>query len=274
MTQTFLCRAKVNLTLHVGAAISAGAKAGYHPVESLVVFADIGDSLTFEPSDHVSLLIDGPFSEGLTVRPDNLVLRALTACDAPPLSVRLTKFLPVSAGLGGGSANAAAVLRGFDPDNKVDAETIGSDVPVCRLSRTAMMEGTGDKVTPVEGLGQVAAVLANPGVPVSTAAIFNRYDAKERAIKPSQTQRTGNLLQRALSGTNDLQAVAVAEVPIISEVIRTISDQTGCQLSRMSGSGASVFGIFDTDNHARAAAQALSARGWWSVATRLGEVSA
>ncbi|GLQ20166.1 4-(cytidine 5'-diphospho)-2-C-methyl-D-erythritol kinase [Algimonas porphyrae] len=266
-----LCPAKVNLTLHVGAAIASGDRAGYHPVDSLVVFADMGDAIRFEPSEASMLEIDGPFSCGLSADTDNLILRTLTACDAPPQRVRLTKCLPVSAGLGGGSANAAAVLRMFDPNNQVDGARIGADIPVCRLSRTAMMRGIGERVTAVPGLGQVPAVLVNPGIAVSTARVFSRFDAAPRAAEPVSTAQTGSLLDRALSGRNDLQPVAIADVPIIEIVIAAIADQPGCQLARMSGSGASVFGLFDTDAAAQAAAKVLSARGWWSVATRLGD---
>jgi len=267
-----LCRAKVNLTLHVGAPIaSGGGWEGYHPVESLVVFADVGDRVSVSPADQTSLIIDGPFGEGLTAGPDNLILKAMTACEAPPQTLRLTKNLPVSSGLGGGSANAAAILRLFDSQGAVDAVSLGADVPVCRLSQTAMMTGIGERVTPLPDLGSVAAVLVNPRIPVSTARIFARFDDGNPQGEPALTSRTGSLLDRARSGTNALESAAVKEAPAIQFVLDALREQADCQLARMSGSGASCFGIFASDASARAAAACLSQKGWWAVATRLGD---
>jgi len=265
-----LCRAKINLTLHVGAPMTTGAWAGYHPVESLVVFADYGDNIQFEPSDHPSLTIDGPFGRELTPGSDNLIVKALELCDAPPQTVHLTKNLPLSSGLGGGSANAAAVLRSFDPDGLVDASAIGADVPVCRLSQTAMMEGVGEVITALPGLGRVPAVLVNPGVALSTARIFARYDALSPPVSLAKTATNGSLLDRARSGANDLQTASILEAPIIGDVLEAISQQPSCQLARMSGSGATCFGLFETMEAAEASAKTLSATGWWSVATWLG----
>ncbi|GLQ23040.1 4-diphosphocytidyl-2-C-methyl-D-erythritol kinase [Algimonas ampicilliniresistens] len=268
-----LCRAKINLTLHVGAPMAVGAWAGYHPIESLVVFADYGDQIQFEPSDHPSLTIDGPFGHDLTPGSDNLIVRALDLCDARSQAVRLTKNLPLSSGLGGGSANAAAVLRTFDPAGLVDASAIGADVPVCRLSQTAMMEGVGDVVTALSGLGRLPAVLVNPGVAMSTARIFAHYDALSPPAVPAKTALNGSLLDRARSGMNDLQAASILEAPIIGDVLDAISQQPGCQLARMSGSGATCFGLFETMQAAEVSAKTLSANGWWSVATWLGEAA-
>ena len=266
-----LCRAKVNLTLHVGAPFSSGKWSGYHPVESLVVFADIGDELRFATGDRGhDLSIDGPFSEGLNAGADNLVSKALERCDAPPTHAILTKNVPVSAGLGGGSANAAAVLRAFGNDGN-GAAALGADVPVCYLSETVMMEGIGERVTPLSGLGRLPAVLVNPGRPVSTGAIFNAFDATHPRKDPARTARTGSLLTRALSGSNDLQPVAIGLEPSIQEVLDALDAQQGCQLARMSGSGATCFGLFQTEAEAREAAHTLSRSGWWSVFTWLGE---
>lgn len=267
-----LCRAKVNLTLHVGAPLRAGRWTGYHPVDSLVVFADIGDRLSLEPghgSHHLS--IEGPFSEGLTARADNLVIQALERCGAPATHATLDKRIPVSAGLGGGSANAAAVLRRFDPDGQVDAAALGADVPVCRLSRTARMSGIGEIVEPLPGLGRIPALLVNPRVPVSTAEMFRRYDAVAPPETPRATRSVGSLLERAKAGTNDLQETAIALAPVIADVIDAVAMQPGCTLSRMSGSGASCFGLFDTMDRAREAAVALSDTGWWVVHAWLGD---
>lgn len=267
------CRAKVNLTLHVGAPILSGRWKGYHPVESLVVFADIGDDIDFELSRENLLTIGGPFGADLTAGPDNLITQALKLCGAPPQSVCLTKQLPVSSGLGGGSANAAAVLRMFDPDGRVDDASLGADIPVCRLSQTAMMEGIGDRVSPLPKLGTVSAVLVNPGVPVSTGAIFRSYDSTNPPVIPRQTPRDGSLLERARTGINDLEAPAIAQAPVIATVLTMLRTLSGCDLARMSGSGATCFGLFTSDASAARAAEALSQRGWWAVATRLGEPS-
>ena len=266
-----LCRAKVNLTLHVGATLQDGRWAGYHPVESLVAFADFGDRLGFAPADATSLHIDGPFGGGLRASGDNLVLRALHACAAPPQAVTLDKQLPVSAGLGGGSANAAGVLRRFDPDRRVDGALLGADVPVCRLSRTAMMEGVGERVQAAPGLGQLPAVLVNPGVAVSTAEVFATYDLVPRDAEPSRTDRSGDLLSRAYSGTNDLQGAAIGCAPVIAEVLDALNETPNCDLARMSGSGATCFGLYRSDAAAAAAAKSLAGRGWWARACRIGD---
>lgn len=267
------CRAKINLTLHVGAPIPSGRWTGYHPVESLVVFADVGDDIAVAPSRENLLTIGGPFGAGLTAGPDNLIAQALKLCGAPPQSLYLTKRLPVSSGLGGGSANAAAILRIFDPDGRVDDASLGADIPVCRLSRTSMMEGIGERVSPLPNLGTVSAVLVNPGVPVSTGEIFRSYDSANPAVSPKQTARQGSLLERARAGTNDLEVPAIAQAPVIAMVLAMLREQSGCNLARMSGSGATCFGLFDCDASAARAAEALSQRGWWAVATRLGEAS-
>lgn len=264
-----LARAKVNLTLHVGAVRDDG----YHPVESLVVFADIGDDLMFEPADETRLTIAG--ADDLPTDGNNLIIRAMQMAEASPHHIHLIKNLPVSAGLGGGSANAAAVLRQFNSD-KSDTElafNLGADVPVCRASQTAMMRGIGEDVTLLSGLGQLSAILVNPSVAVSTGAIFKAMDAQPRETYPKVTSLTGDLLSRGLSGTNDMQEAAIMQAPIISDVLRALAQQTGCELARMSGSGATCFGIFRSDAQAQAAAKiiALSQPGWWVRACRLGD---
>jgi 4-diphosphocytidyl-2-C-methyl-D-erythritol kinase len=267
-----LCRAKVNLTLHVGATIPTGQWQGYHPVESLVVFADFGDRLSFETAkDAHGLSITGPFGQSLSVESDNLILKALHACDAPATQVFLHKQVPVSAGLGGGSTNAAAILRAFDPKGRVDASSLGADVPVSRLSQTAIMEGIGERLTPLPGLGRIPALLVNPRVPVSTAAIFKAFDAEGPSVRPDRTRRTGTLLQRAQSGRNDLQSAAERLEPAISHIISAIADEPGCALARMSGSGATCFGLFETIDAAAASAKRLEQKGWWVMPCWLGD---
>jgi len=264
-----LARAKVNLTLHVGAVRDDG----YHPVESLVVFANIGDDLNFKPADETALTIVG--ADELPTDGNNLIIRAMQMVEASPHHIHLVKNLPVSAGLGGGSANAAAVLRQFSSD-KSDTElafNLGADVPVCRASQTAMMRGIGGDVTPLSGLGQLSAILVNPGVAVSTGAIFKAMDAQPRETDPKESASKGDLLSRALSGTNDMQEAAIMQAPVISDVLRALAQQTGCALARMSGSGASCFGIFRSDAQAQQAAQAISQAqpSWWVRVCRLGD---
>ncbi|MEM7729170.1 MAG: 4-(cytidine 5'-diphospho)-2-C-methyl-D-erythritol kinase [Pseudomonadota bacterium] len=268
-----LCRAKINLTLHVGAPLPSGRWQGYHPVESLVVFADIGDHIAFGPSadDRHSLALNGPFAGKLQAGPDNLVVQALEACDALPTHAVLTKSLPVSAGLGGGSANAAAVLRAFDPQGEADAAALGADVPVCRLSRTAMMEGIGERITAMPALGRIPAVLVNPGVAVPTGEVFALYDAGTVPSVPGTTVRSGTLLDRAVSGRNDLEETAIAIQPVIAELLARLGAQEGCALARMSGSGATCFGLFDTMEAAQRAARDLERDGWWVAPVWLGD---
>ena len=266
-----IARAKVNLTLHVGALRGDG----YHAVDSLVVFANIGDDLVFEPASETKLSIRG--ADDLPTDGRNLVLQTMTMIDAAPHHIELIKNLPVSAGLGGGSANAAAVLRQFASElsNDVLAFNLGADIPVCRDSHTAMMRGIGEDVTPLPGIGQLSAVLVNPGVAVSTGAVFKAMDSATRSKAPRPNARSGGLLARALAGTNDMQGFAIRQAPIINDVLRALSQQTGCELARMSGSGATCFGIFRSDAQAAAAAKAISAdqKNWWVRACRLGDLS-
>lgn len=264
-----IARAKVNLTLHVGAV----RVDRYHPLNSLVVFADIGDRLWFEPSDQMQLTIRG--ADDLPTDGSNLILRAMGMAKAAPHHIILDKDLPVSAGLGGGSANAGATLRVFDADISDHdlAYKLGADVPVCRLSQTAMMSGIGEHIEPLSDLGQLSAVLVNPGVAVSTGAIFRAMDSMPRASEPRQTSSSGDLLSRALAGENDMQDAAIAQAPTIADVLRALAQQPGCELARMSGSGATCFGIFRSDAQAQAAAQALETAcpSWWVRACRLGD---
>ena len=276
--QTELARAKVNLTLHVGAIIQDGEWRGYHPVESLVVFADFGDALTFTPARQNRVSYTGPFSKGLaTLNPDkNSMLTALQMCNVErAMDIELEKNIPIAAGLGGGTADAAAVLRVFDTQRAVNPAQIGADGPVCVLSQTAMMEGIGERLTPLPGLGQISAVLINPGVEVSTGAIFKAMDSNPRAKNPAETSRHGDLLSRALSGSNDMQDTAIAEAPVIADVLRALAQQPSCELARMSGSGASCFGIFRSGAQAKAAADSISAANpdWWVKPCKLGDPS-
>jgi 4-diphosphocytidyl-2-C-methyl-D-erythritol kinase len=269
-------RAKINLTLHVGRVIHDPSDAffGYHPLDSLVVFADVGDDIAMRPADKTHLTIAGPFGEGLTAEADNLILRALAAAKARPYSVTLQKNLPVSAGIGGGSANAAAVLRLCGVNDLGVAVSLGADVPVCLHSKTAHMTGIGEDVKVMPDMGQLHALLINPRVAVSTGAIFKAFDAAPDIREtPRPMKASGDLLSRALDGRNDLEPIAMAQAPVIGDVLRLLASQNGCQLARMSGSGATCFGLFESDNTLRRAEAAIRAQApdWWIQPTLLGD---
>jgi len=172
-------------------------------------------------AEKTTLSIGGPFGMGLTAEGDNLILRALTAAKAEPQYVTLEKHLPVSAGIGGGSANAAAVLRMCGVDDLHIAVSLGADVPVCLRSETAHMTGIGEDVTLMPGLGQLHALLVNPRVAVSTGAIFKAFDAAPDIRETPRPMKTsGDLLSRALDGRNDLEPIAMAQAPVIGDVLR------------------------------------------------------
>ncbi len=274
-----LARAKINLTLHVGPRDADG----YHPLHSLVVFADIGDVLEAEPSEEFALASSGSFATDLPAPEDNLILQSveiMTANNEVPihLSYSLKKNLPVASGIGGGSADAACALRLLAEANVVSWDEhaeqflpFGADVPVCYLSRTAVIEGIGERIQPWPGLGQIAAVLVNPGLAVSTAEVFEKFDYVGSSSDFSLPY--GSLIEMARGGRNDLQAIAMHMVPEISDVLGALLNERGCQLARMSGSGATCFGLFPDMKSARAAQKSLADKhkDWWCVASLLGD---
>ena len=276
-----LARAKINLTLHVGRVIrDADRFHGYHPLDSLVVFADVGDELGFEAAAEPELVLGGPFGKDLPADGTNLVTRALHAANrvqpgSGNLRVTLSKHLPLSSGVGGGSADAAAVLRHALEGQSGLADialSLGADVPACVTNRTLRMTGVGEDITPLPGLGTLPAVLANPGVSVSTAEVFRHFDAGEPRETPRPQVHGGTLLERALAGRNDLAPIAKALAPSIAELEERMTAQPGCTLARMSGSGATVFGLFGTDAEAEDAARTLRDAGVpWAVACTLGD---
>jgi 4-diphosphocytidyl-2-C-methyl-D-erythritol kinase len=269
--------AKVNLFLHV----TGKREDGYHLLDSLVVFAGVADRIQFTPSDTLALAVTGPFAASLAAEPDNLVLRAARMLAAesglrPVGTLTLDKRVPVASGVGGGSADAAATLRllcrvwRLNPlDQAVAriASRLGSDVPVCLHSQPMRMRGIGDKLTPAPLLPSCGLVLVNPGVPLATALVF-RARAPENytpgAVLPDVWD-TASRMATTLSGlTNDLEAPAIGLVPTIREVLRAIAERPGCLLARMSGSGATCFGLFANPADATAAAGELARPGWWS----------
>jgi len=281
-------RAKINLTLHVGRLIldPHDKFMGYHPVDSLVVFADIGDDVGVEASPVTRLTLQGPYSRDLTVSEDNLILRAvrcvqhMTQDNDAHFAFDLVKNLPVASGMGGGSADAAAALRLLEPyANLTQAQWheiaihLGADVPVCRLSKTAHMTGIGEEVKALGGLGQVDAVLVNPNVAVSSAQIFKQLDAGTPKDTPRPQKMTGSLLERAQDGRNDLQPIAIDLCPVIEDVLSAIDRQDRCQLSRMTGSGATCFGVFPSADAAQVAAEVIAQAhpDWWVKACKFGD---
>jgi 4-diphosphocytidyl-2-C-methyl-D-erythritol kinase len=284
-----IARAKVNLTLHVGRAIEApNLYQGYHPLDSLVAFADISDVLTARRAGKTNLTITGPFAGKISAGKDNLIVKAYQAClkfaKIPPLDITLEKNLPVAAGLGGGSANAAAVLRLLKVYADLSDErwheialSLGADVPVCQLSQTAHMHGIGEAVSPLPRLGSLPAILLNPNVAVPTGPVFKVFDLQTGTLAPCDNPHpqlaSGDLLSRTLAGRNDLQLAAIKTQPVISHALRIMAAQEGCQIARMSGSGASCFAIFTRPALAESAARAISHMhpDWWVKACTLGE---
>lgn len=259
--------AKLNLALHV-----TGRRAdGYHLLDSLVCFAAVGDSVALTPGP-LALSIEGPFAAGLGAGPDNLCLRAARLVGARA-AIRLTKRLPIASGIGGGSADAAAVLRALARMGHPlppGPERLGADVPVCLASVPARMSGIGEVVTPTAPLPPLHLVLVNPGIAVATPTIFAGLARRENPpMPPLPPLRDAAALIGWLTGTrNDLQAPAVAAAPVIAQVLEALEAQ-GAGLARMSGSGATCFGIFADAPAAARAARALGQGGWWAVASEL-----
>ncbi|MBM6595920.1 4-(cytidine 5'-diphospho)-2-C-methyl-D-erythritol kinase [Microvirga pudoricolor] len=279
--------AKVNLTLHV-----LGRRPdGYHELESLVAFAGTGDTLRLEPGSSLALTVDGPTAAAAGAGPDNLVLRAarLLAARVDGLRVgafHLTKRLPVAAGIGGGSSDAAAALRLLaelnglpvtDPSVLEAARLTGADVPVCLDPRARMMRGAGERVGPTLNLPPLHAILVNPRVSVETPAVF-----KALGLAPGQNltgaahpvvdgEGLGDFLAELASARNDLEPAARALHPLIGTTLALMRGTSGCRVARMSGSGATVFGLYEGAADAQRAAEALrDARPeWWVEATEL-----
>jgi 4-diphosphocytidyl-2-C-methyl-D-erythritol kinase len=245
--------AKLNLALHV----RAREADGYHRIETLFAFCEDGDVLTVREADALSLEVTGRFAGALDGESDNLVLQAARAVGAK-VALTLDKRLPVAAGLGGGSADAAAVLRLFGGDEAM-ARSLGADVPACLLSRTARGDGRGDEIVPVSiaGLAGTPVLLVNPDVALSTPAVFAAWDGIDRG--PLGDWETGR---------NDLEAAAIALVPEVADVLNALS---GARIARMSGSGATCFGLYESDGARDAAAARIAGANpaWWVSQTRL-----
>lgn len=275
MTLAELAPAKVNLALHV-----TGRRAdGYHLLDSLVAFPATGDRLEAEPAAGLSLTIDGPFARDLGTGRDNLVLRAALllrdGAAAPGAALRLTKSLPVASGIGGGSADAAATLRLLArlwsrplPPRAVQA-ALGADVPACVAGTAARMRGIGDELAPLV-LPPFWLVLVNPGVPVATPAVFAALARRDNAPLPDPPAfpDAEALATWLAARRNDLESPAATLAPDIRDALAALAAQPACRLARMSGSGATCFGLFAAAAPALAAAEAIRAArpAWWTAA--------
>lgn len=268
-----VARAKINLCLHV----TGQRTDGYHLLDSIVGFAEYGDVLTFEPADSVSLSISGPFGAGLGGADDNLILKAARCFGKTAgqgAAIHLEKNLPVASGIGGGSADAAATLHGLSelwglplPDAAKQL-TLGADVPVCVSGKTVRMRGIGEVIDPLPNPPDLPIVLINPGVSVATPDVFKALACKDNPAIDNND--AADWVRWLITQRNDLQTPAIANAPEISLVLNALAE-TGAVLHRMSGSGATCFGIYDSDLSATAAADKVieSHPDWWVQTTRL-----
>jgi 4-diphosphocytidyl-2-C-methyl-D-erythritol kinase len=280
--------AKVNLTLRV-----LGRRAdGYHEIESLVAFAGVGDRLSLAPGGALALTVSGPSATQAGATADNLVLKAARAlADRVPTvgagTFDLDKRLPVAAGLGGGSADAAAALRLLARANDLAADdsllyaaarATGADVPVCLDPRTRLMRGIGEILSNPFKLPPLQGVLVNPGVALATKAVFARWKPPTTPAVPADLtvltamSKRDQLVRFLLNQANDLESAAIALAPVVADVLLALSSQPHCELARMSGSGATCFAVFASAADAIKAAEAVHAEypNWWVRATALG----
>ncbi len=267
--------AKINLALHV-----LGRRAdGFHEIDSIVAFADVGDELRLEPAAEFSIAASGPFAALLPPPERNIIgmayrkvapLAAARGKTLPPVAVHLTKNLPLAAGIGGGSADAAAAMRGFlrisgiaeiDDEISEAALSLGADVPVCLMGKACRMQGVGERITPLDHFKPWHAVLINPRIAVQTSEVFQKLGLTpgEKHCPPLSN------LSEPTTWRNDLAVPAAAIAPVITDVIAALENQQRLRFARMSGSGATCFGIFENRDAAGRAARQLSAAfpNWW-----------
>jgi 4-diphosphocytidyl-2-C-methyl-D-erythritol kinase len=288
-----VARAKVNLTLRV-----VGRRVdGYHDLESVVAFADCADSLTLTPGPELNLAASGPRAQECGETADNLVIKAARLLgerveDLQFGAFTLDKHLPVAAGIGGGSADAAAALRLLARVNAIDlddarlievARLTGADVPVCLESQACVMTGVGETLLPLH-LPQMPCVMVNPRVPVATKDVFKELGLRNGELRvgvtdvlkapkwPSKDAAMDDWIDVLSAGTNDLEAPALKIEPVIGDVLSALRDAEGARLARMSGSGATCFAIFNSAADAQNAARAIQTAypQWWVHAGTLG----
>ena len=289
MARAALAPAKVNLFLHVGAPDATG----YHPICSLMAFADLGDRVALHTADAFELQVVGPFARELSWGEENLVAKAARGLIAEarrpvaPVGITLEKRLPVAAGLGGGSSDAGATLRllredlGLDIDDarlEAVAARLGADGAACLWGRPVIAEGRGERLTPAPGLPPLDAVLVNPGAPVSTPAVYRRFDERGEfgAVAPPREpdafESAQELAAWLATQRNDLQAAAIDVEPQVGAVLATLAGEPETLLARVSGSGGTCFALCASDIEAESLAERLQALAphWWIQRCRLG----
>ncbi len=272
-----LAPAKINLTLHV----TGWRTDGYHLLDSLVVFADVGDTVRARPAAQLGLVVDGPMAADVPSDTSNLVLKAARWLDSGKgAALNLTKRLPSSSGIGGGSSDAAAALRALSVLWRVACPvpartlSLGADVPVCMVPKARRMSGIGERLSAPVALPGADILLVNPGVAVSTPAVFGRLEQRDNPPMPGILPEWRDIRELAnwLQGQrNDLQRAACALQPAIRDVLAAL-ERTGCLLARMTGSGATCFALFPPDGRSARAGRAQLCAGhpdWWAVSGRL-----
>lgn len=273
--------AKINLALHV----TGQRDDGYHLLDTLVVFTEAGDTISVRPEAADSFAITGSFAGTLQAESDNLVLRARDLMrelqsDLPSVALVLNKALPIASGIGGGSTDAAATLRALgrlarhpvDNDQlHAEALALGADVPMCLAARSQRVQGIGEKLTPVSGLPTLHLVLVNPGVGVATPAVFKALHLKHNAPLPPLAQNPdfATFVDWLHQTRNDLQPAAMTLAPDIGTALTALEAQ-GAALARMSGSGATCFGLFASATQAEVAARHIASTfpSWYVKATQ------
>lgn len=272
--------AKVNLALHV----TGQRQDGYHLIDSLVAFAPVHDRLAIRSGPSLELAVTGPEAATVPTGMQNLALQAayFVAGDTGS-SLLLEKFLPVAAGIGGGSADAAAVLRGLAPQGKDlpaiarNAIALGADLPMCLACKPCHVGGIGEEITFVD-LPTLPALLVNPRTPVSTASVFARLARSDNPKMPGNlpsARDVPGVVQWLSEQRNDLEPAALEEAPVIADVLAMLRTSPGCGLARVSGSGATCFGLFDDEQLAREAEVRIAALqpDWWLASGQLGDQS-
>ena len=266
--------AKVNLSLN----ITGRRDDGYHLLDSIVVFTTFGDQIDLSPASGDSVRVSGPFAASLTAAGDNICLRALSAFreaggEAGPLAIHIDKQIPVGAGLGGGSSDAAAMLRHLNGASAhplseerlaAVALSLGADVPVCLAGTAQRMQGIGEILTPLDPPPHGHLVLARPDAMLATGDVFRRW---QQAGPSGAAPDTGSRPDRIIAAGNDLEAAATTLVPAIGTVLVSLRDCEGIIAAQMSGSGTACFGLFEDAGVAATAAQRLADSGLWAVAT-------
>jgi 4-diphosphocytidyl-2-C-methyl-D-erythritol kinase len=289
MARAAFAPAKINLFLHVG----PPAADGYHPLCSLMVFADVGDRVSVHPADALGLTVTGPFAGGAPASADNLVLRAAHALLAKvrgpvaPTALALDKQLPVAAGLGGGSSDAGAALRLLREALELDlddaalqavAAELGADGAACLWGRPVLAEGRGERLSPAPALPVVDAVLVNPRVPVSTPQVYRRLDASggfgdiAPPPMPAAFEGAAELAGWLATQRNDLERPAIEVAPAVGAVLETLAGERESLLARVSGSGGTCFALCASDIEAEGLAERIEAMApdWWVRRCRLG----